>query len=254
MPSEAVSFPHHNYSTSSSLNIPPKQLDDSFPVIYEGKGDSLSLEPLVQQQNEWNRHIKTDESSQRFLHYTPHYAEQSRSFGRSNLILPPPSSLMPPHELADFRPPPPLKTSQGYSAFVHQSEGKQLERTSKRKRNRSLPPPIVSTPGYHYQVLNMAKRKRSKRDATAAETLASFSRLSPSTGPYYSAEGPRCGGDEYKHNRGRGESSYHDSQTLVIEVRNHALNLMSPFAFSILIQTQFVTQAARILCALSTRR
>jgi hypothetical protein len=29
---------------------------------------------------------------------------------------------------------------------------------------------------------------------------------------------------------------------------------MSPFAFSILIQTQFVTQAARILCALSTRR
>ncbi|KAI8580894.1 hypothetical protein K450DRAFT_235105 [Umbelopsis ramanniana AG] len=174
-------------------------------------------------ENEWNRPYKTEGS---ISYHSPQYPSPSEPqfLGRSTLILPPPSSLMP-----TFNYRPTMMTTghqySGYNVFVDQSDVK----SSKRKRN-SSPPVNVSTSGCHYEVLNMAKRKRSKRDATAAETLASFSRLSTNTAPYYSAEGAGCG-DKYKHNRGRnkGDSGCHDSQSLVFE-------------------------AARILCGLSTRR
>ncbi|GAB5586966.1 hypothetical protein Unana1_01866, partial [Umbelopsis nana] len=226
MPSEAVSYPHYHRHSRSSLGTTPKQPSESSYSTsepYETKHyrpyESSSLSDHdTRQQHGWNQPLKMEES-QGFLHYTPPYTSESQAFGRSNLILPPPSSLIP--TLVD-----PYGQNQGYNMFTHQRDERanKVDRVARRKSKRQLPPPPpppVSTPGYHYEVLNMAKPKRSKRDATAAETLASFSRLSPTTGPNYSgAEGSRCaGGDEYNNSRGRntGESSYHDSQTLVIE-------------------------------------
>lgn len=211
MPTEALPF--RPSAHSPNLNIPSKE--SLPPMEYYNRGmDRPPRQALSMEHGdaEWSRPYKTEGS---ISYHSPQYPPQSEAqfLGRSNLILPPPSSLMP---TFNYRPTMMNSGHQysGYHVFVDQSDIK----TPKRKRNPS-PPANMSTPGCHYEVLNMTKRKRSKRDATAAETLASFSRFSTITAPYYSAEGAGCG-DKYKHSRGRnkGDSGCHDSQSLVLEV------------------------------------
>jgi hypothetical protein len=210
MPTEALSYRQRTHSVT--LNIPPKQPLPSMEYYDTSIDRSRQELSMAYGDIEWNRLNETEGT---IRYHTPYHQTQAgpQSLGRSNLILPPPSSLLPPLK---YRPAMMTNVPQhaGYNVYVDQTKVK----STKRKRNPS--PPEMSAQGCHYEVLNMTKRKRSKRDATAAETLASFSRLSASNPPYFGAEGPRCV-DEYKHSRGRnkGDMNYHDSQSLVFEVR-----------------------------------
>jgi hypothetical protein len=274
MPIETVPSSFDSCSVSSFENNQMKSEESSYSRIihsnFEAGQDYMPSEPVRVAgtkpwfSQDWRRRWDMDDGRQRFLHYTAHQPQfEPQTFPQSDrpcVVLPPPSSLIPPHEpllnrhhimAAD-----PPSTEHDYALYSDQRGNKdtKFEKVNKRKRNRPLP--SISTPGYHYEVLNMTKRKRSKRDASAAETLASFGRLPRSPPSHNDMITEGYSGDEYEYRgRNRGDSSCHDSQTLMIEVKLSLVHVhpnldlpKNPFCF------RSNSQAARILCALSTRR
>lgn len=242
MPVEIMYPPVHRHS--STINCIGHVPREETPFLHEPYGHNpyssqkniVSTDQVVEfkpwLQDDRRRRLNKDEDRLPFLTYNLHPMEHNPHTARPYVVLPPPSSLIPPHEASDehvvpHRPQ--MHHPVSYTTFVNRKNdsNNKFERSNRKKRAHPFPSPIVTSAGYHYEVLNMTKRKRSKRDSAAAETLTLFSQKTHND---RIAEGLLYDGGNEDRGHARGDSRHpNSSQTVVLE-------------------------AARILCALSTTR
>jgi hypothetical protein len=230
MPVEIMHPPVHRHSPT--LNSLGHVSHEETPFLHEAYGNShynsrktsVSSDQVVEfkpwLQDDWRRRLNNHEDHLPFLTYNLHPMEHSPHTHRPYVVLPPPSSLLLPHEPSDEHVVPhrlQMHHPVQYTTFVNRKNDSnaKFEKSNRKKRARPFPLPIVTTTGYHYEVLNMTKPKRSKRDATAAETLTLFSQ---NTHNDRMTEGPQYDGGNEDRGQARGDFRQQDSQTLVLEV------------------------------------
>lgn len=233
---------HRHSSTLNNIGHIPRE-ETSFLHEPYGRNPYSSQKSIVSTdevvefkpwlQDDWRRRLNKDDDRLPFLTYNLHPTEHNPQAARPYVVLPPPSQLFQPHDASDehvvpHRPQ--MHHPVHYTTFVNgknDNTGK-FERSNKKKRAHPFPSPMVTGPAYHYEVLNMTKRKRSKRDSAAAETLTLFSQKTHND--RISEELPQYDGGNEDRGYARGDSRHQDSSQIV------------------------VLEAARILCALSTTR